>query len=73
MSLQQDIVLLLTHSGDYFTVDRVAEALSRRGAHPFRLDTDRFPMAVKLVAGIGNSGLNYRLEYGEQAISTEQV
>ena len=73
MSLPQDIVLLLTHSGDYFTVDRVAEALSRRGAHPFRLDTDRFPMAVKLVAKISNSGLNYRLDYGEQSISTEQV
>lgn len=73
MKLPHDLILLLTHSGDYFTVDKVAEALSRRGAHPFRLDTDRFPMVVKLVAQISNSGLSYRLEYGEQSISTEQV
>ena len=73
MSTSHDIVLLLTHSGDYFTVDRVAEALSRLGVHPFRLDTDRFPMEVKLVAEISNSGLNYRLEYGDRSIGTEQV
>ena len=73
MSISHDIVLLLTHSGDYFTIDRVAEALLRLGVYPFRLDTDRFPMAVKLVAQISNSKLNYRLEYGEQSINTEQV
>ena len=73
MNRSHDIVLLLTHSGDYFTVDRVAEALSKLGVHPFRLDTDRFPMEVKLVAEISNSGLNYRLKYGGQSICAEQV
>ena len=37
------IVLLLTHSGDFFVIDRVIDALRRRGARPVRFDTDRFP------------------------------
>lgn len=41
-------VLLLTHRSDYFTVDRVAAALARGGAHPVRLDTDDFPTRVRL-------------------------
>ena len=40
---ERDIVLLLTHSGDYYTVDRVADALAKRGAKTFRFDNDRFP------------------------------
>ena len=73
MSLSRNVVLLITHSGDYFTVDRVAQALSQRGAQPFRLDTDRFPSAVQLAAQISNQGVIHRLEYGEQSISTEQI
>jgi MvdC family ATP-grasp ribosomal peptide maturase len=73
MSLSHEVVLLLTHSGDYFTVDRVAEALSRRGAQPFRLDTDQFPLAVQLAARIGGEGLSHRLKYGEKSVSTEEV
>lgn len=48
MSQAQPLVLLLTHSGDYFTVDRVAEGIVRRGAIPLRFDTDRFPIEVRL-------------------------
>ena len=73
MSLPRDIVLLLTHSDDYFTVDRVAEALSRRGAKPFRLDTDQFPMEVRLSARLGSDGLRHRLEYGETSVGTDEV
>lgn len=73
MSLPCDVVLLLTHSADYFTVDRVAEALSRRGARPFRLDTDQFPMTVRLSARLGSNGLEHRLEYGERSLVTDEV
>lgn len=41
-------VLLVSHSGDYFTVDRVAEELAQRGARVWRLDTDLFPTQVRL-------------------------
>ncbi|MFL6254895.1 MAG: MvdC family ATP-grasp ribosomal peptide maturase [Pyrinomonadaceae bacterium] len=50
----RDAVLLLTHSADFYTVDLVAEALMRRGARPFRLNTERFPASVKLSARLGN-------------------
>jgi MvdC family ATP-grasp ribosomal peptide maturase len=73
MSLARDVVLLLTHSADYFTVDRVEEALSRRGAKPFRLDTDQFPMTVRLSARLGSDGLHHRLEYGERSVGTDEV
>ena len=42
------MVLLVTHSGDFFTIDRVAAALARRGVRFFRLDTDRFPTELEL-------------------------
>ena len=71
--MPRDAVLLLTHSGDYFTIDRVAEALSRRGAKPFRFNTDQFPAAVRLSARFSISGLTHRLEEGEQSLASEEV
>ncbi|NJO93550.1 MAG: MvdC family ATP-grasp ribosomal peptide maturase [Hydrococcus sp. RM1_1_31] len=73
MHLSRDVILLLTHSEDYFTIDRVAAALSRRGARPFRLDTDLFPTTVRLAASLSNEETSYRLSYGEESIVTEQV
>jgi MvdC family ATP-grasp ribosomal peptide maturase len=73
MSPSRDIVLLLTHSGDYFTIDRVMEALSKKDAKPFRFDTDLFPMAVHLITYLDNHKLSYRIESGEQCIDSERV
>lgn len=73
MHLQRDVVLLITHSGDYFTIDRVAEAISKRGAQPFRLDTDKFPIAIQLQANFSNCGSNHTLKYGDFSLNTEQV
>ena len=50
----RDAVLLLTHSGDFYTVDLVAQALERRGARPVRFNTDLFPSLVKLSTRAGN-------------------
>ena len=62
---KRDTVLLLTHSGDYYTVDRVADALARRGAKTFRFDTDRFPREVRLAAHLSGAGnFNYTIEDG---------
>lgn len=46
------IVLLLTHSKDHYTIDRVEEAISRLGYRPFRFNTDQFPQEIKLSVGI---------------------
>ena len=50
----RDAVLLLTHSGDFYTVDLVSQALTRRGVRPIRFNTDLFPSSVKLSAHAGN-------------------
>src|SRR5687767_11153706 len=52
----RDIVLLLTHRADYYTVDRVAEELSRRGVRPLRVDTDGFPAELELTSSLGPAG-----------------
>lgn len=56
MASERRVVLLLTHSGDYYTVDRVAEELTRRGLHPVRLDTDDFPGQWELALSPGEEG-----------------
>ena len=73
MSSSGDLILLLTHSGDFFTIDRVAEALSKKGARPFRFDTDKFPLEVQLRAKFDQSQSSYRLKYGAEVISSEDV
>ncbi len=50
----RDNVLLLTHEGDFYTVDLVTQALARRGARPVRFNTDLFPSSVKLSARAGD-------------------
>jgi len=71
--MARDIVLLITHSDDYFTIDRVQEALSKKGVKTFRFDTDEFPLNVQLTAQFDNEQSKHRLEYNSQSISTDQV
>jgi MvdC family ATP-grasp ribosomal peptide maturase len=70
---KDDFVLLVTHSGDFFTVDRVSEAIIQLGATPFRLDTDKFPITVSLNAHFDNRASYYSLSDGDRSISTNQV
>lgn len=73
MYLSRDVVLLITHSKDFFTIDRVSQAIQKRGAFPFRLDTNKFPQEVQLKAHMGKFGSNYILKYGDYSINSEQV
>ncbi|HEY0083715.1 MAG TPA: MvdC family ATP-grasp ribosomal peptide maturase [Pyrinomonadaceae bacterium] len=74
MTTERDTVLLLTHSGDFYTVDRVAAALARRGAKTFRFDTDRFPRDVRLAAHLGATGeLGYTVEDGTASCDASAV
>lgn len=73
MYQSRDVVLLITHSGDFFTIDKVSQAIQKRGALPFRLDTDKFPQEVQLKAHMGKFGSNYTLKYGDYSINSEQV
>jgi len=69
----RDAVLLLTHSADFYNIDLVAQALTRMGARPFRLNTDRFPTAVKLAARAGDGDCPSHLitDAGEQVSAAE--
>lgn len=69
----RDAVLLLTHSADFYTVELVAESLKRRGARPFRLNTDRFPASVKLSARLGNDRAAHLMTDEGAQLSAEEV
>lgn len=63
--MPRDAILLLTHSGDFYTIDLVAEALARRDVRPIRFNTDLFPSSIKL------SGARLVTETGEQISAAE--
>ncbi len=69
MSLSAPLVLLLTHSGDYFTIDRVAAALEARGATALRFDTDSFPSNLRIAIEPGQPSRRYLFEAGGSANS----
>jgi MvdC family ATP-grasp ribosomal peptide maturase len=56
------VIVLLTHSKDFYTIDRVEEAISRKGCHPFRFNTDRFPQHIKLSIGLKGQEIQLSLK-----------
>jgi MvdC family ATP-grasp ribosomal peptide maturase len=70
-----DIILLLTHSEDYFTIDRVFAALLKQGVQPIRIDTDLFPLEIQLAAEFSDREprSTYQLHCGEHTIDSQQV
>lgn len=58
-------VLLLTHSGDHYTIDLVEAALHRRGAEALRVDTDRFPTSLALSARFHTGQRSFVLALGD--------
>jgi glutathione synthase/RimK-type ligase-like ATP-grasp enzyme len=65
--------LLLTHSGDFFTIDRVQAALRRLGWDAVRFDTDRFPLSCALAVERTTSGLEAVLELPERSVRLRDV
>lgn len=70
---ERDVVLILTHSGDFFTVDRVEEALLGRGARVFRLNTDLFPLEIKLAARLTPDGLGHIIRDRDARLDASEV
>jgi len=66
-------VLLLTHSGDFYTVDLVSQALARRGVRPIRFNTDLFPSSVKLSARAGDERAAHLVTESGEHTSTAEV
>jgi MvdC family ATP-grasp ribosomal peptide maturase len=69
----RDVVLLLTHSGDFYNIELVAEALIRKGARPFRLNTDCFPTSAKLSAYAGDKRATHLITDVGVQISIEEI
>ncbi|HEX5603220.1 MAG TPA: MvdC family ATP-grasp ribosomal peptide maturase [Pyrinomonadaceae bacterium] len=69
----RDVVLLLTHSGDFYTVDLVAQALARKGVRPVRFNTDLFPSVVKLSARAGDERAAHLVTKTGEETSVEEV
>ena len=68
----RDVVLLLTHSGDFYTIDLVSHALARRGVCSIRFNTDLFPSSIKLSARAGDERTAHLFtETGEQVSARE--
>jgi len=69
----RDAVLVLTHSGDFYTVDLVAQALARMGVRPIRFNTDLFPSLIKISARAGDERATHFCTEGGEQISVEEV
>lgn len=69
----RDAVLLLTHSGDFYAVDLVSQALARKDVRPIRFNTDLFPSSIKLSARAGDERAALLLTEAAEQISTAEV
>jgi MvdC family ATP-grasp ribosomal peptide maturase len=69
----RDVVLLLTHSSDFYTIDLVSQAVTRRGVRPVRFNTDLFPSSVKLSARAGDERTAHIVTEAGEEISAAEV
>ena len=69
------MVLLLTHSGDYYTVDLVQAALQELGTPFFRVNTDLLPVQYPVSVDFTAEGpvLTFHLEEAPVCLSPTQV
>lgn len=72
-AVRRPLALLLTHSGDFFTIDRVQAALRRRGWDAVRFDTDTFPLSCALAVERTSAGLEAVLELPERSVRLADV
>lgn len=66
-------VLLLTHSGDYYTIDLVEAALRRRGADALRVNTDGFPTSLSLTARFSARERSFVLGVNGRTVALDRV
>lgn len=71
--VRRPLALLLTHSGDFFTIDRVQAALRRLGWDAVRFDTDRFPLSCALAVERTRRGFEAVLELPERSVRLADV
>lgn len=66
-------VLIVTHSEDNECVERVTEALARRGERAVRFDTDRYPGEVALSARLARGARSLSLESAGERVELDDL
>lgn len=65
--------LLLSHRRDYFTIDRVAEALEKEKIKTIRLDTDCFPETIKISERVDQSDSSILVQTESRTFDTHDI
>ncbi len=66
-------ILLLSHSKDFFTIDRVAAALKEKKIPSFRFNTDLFPEQISLSQRVDLSGASVILQTSNAEIDCKDL
>jgi glutathione synthase/RimK-type ligase-like ATP-grasp enzyme len=67
------MILCITHSGDYYTIDIVQQALQQKGQRVFRLNTDEFGIRYQLTYSLQASGAKYALHMDNETIYASEI
>nr|MCW3104374.1 MvdC family ATP-grasp ribosomal peptide maturase [Bacteroidota bacterium] len=67
------MILLLTHTEDFYTVDLVKESLRKKGMNSIRIDLDAFPERFFITEMISDQGKSFELRSGDQRLHLNTV
>jgi glutathione synthase/RimK-type ligase-like ATP-grasp enzyme len=67
------MVLCITHSNDYYTIDIVQESLQQAGVRSFRLNTDEFGTRFQLTYTLQGGAPEYIISANGQTIMASQI
>lgn len=67
------MILCISHSGDYYTIDLVMAHLQKLGKEVVRLDTDRFNDTIRFEYSSSNGKPEVLVHTGETTIHSEQI
>jgi MvdC family ATP-grasp ribosomal peptide maturase len=71
--MKDNTVLLLTHSNDFYTIDKVEQSLHDLGAYPVRLNTDLFPQHIPMEVSFEEGNYKVICEINKEKIDFEEV
>lgn len=67
------MILLLTHQQDFYTIDLVQESLSKKGAASVRVNMDDFPLSLQLTKVVDNTGTYISFSNNGKRIDTREL
>lgn len=67
------VALLLTHTRDHYTIDRVAQEVAARGVEPIRVDVDTYPAVLGLDTHVDADGMRPVVTVGDRSVDVSRV